>query len=160
MSRIIALIENSTVVNVIVADSWPGGIDVTDLSPGPGPGWTYDGQNFIAPSPAVLPLDYGTNITKLAFRQRIGQLALIAIELASIHDPSSSAQQQQIAASLRVMKEDLLSAMYIDLSNINTRNSILQLEQYGFLGQGQGLIILDTPVQEHEVPLFSSLNTI
>lgn len=53
MPRAIAIIENGLVANVIVAESWPGGIDVTDIVPRPGPGWVYDGQSF-AP-PAVQP---------------------------------------------------------------------------------------------------------
>ena len=54
MSRIIAIIENGTVVNAIVADSWPDGIDITDITPRPGIGWSYDGQAFTAP-PAPPP---------------------------------------------------------------------------------------------------------
>lgn len=52
MARI-AIIENGVVINVIVADSAAGGVDVTGLSVGPG--WLYDGQTFTAP-PTEAPI--------------------------------------------------------------------------------------------------------
>lgn len=55
MSRIFALIENNIVGNVILADEWPGAIDVTDVDPRPGPDWTYDGQAFAPPAPPPAP---------------------------------------------------------------------------------------------------------
>lgn len=54
MDRALAIIENGVVANVIVADEWPGGIDVTDLVPRPGPGWTFTNGVFTAP-PATQP---------------------------------------------------------------------------------------------------------
>lgn len=53
--RIFAIIESGVVTNVIRAESWPGGIDVTNTAPRPGPGWTYDGMSF-APPP-VAPVE-------------------------------------------------------------------------------------------------------
>lgn len=53
--RTLALIKNGIVDNVIVAEAWPGAIDVTDLTPRPGPGWSYDGVAFTAPAPAPAP---------------------------------------------------------------------------------------------------------
>lgn len=50
---IFALIENGIVTNVITADAWPEGIDVTDVSPRPAPGWLYDGSTFSPPAPAT-----------------------------------------------------------------------------------------------------------
>ena len=49
MERLQAITKNGKVENIIVADSWPDGIDVTDAKPRPGPGWTYDGTTFIPP---------------------------------------------------------------------------------------------------------------
>lgn len=53
--KMFALISAGTVENIIVAEAWPGGIDVTDLDSRPGPGWTYDGSAFTAPAPAPAP---------------------------------------------------------------------------------------------------------
>lgn len=62
MSRAFAIIEDGIVTNVILADSWPNGIDVTDLVPQPGPGWVYEGGTFtpavIAPSPPAATTPY------------------------------------------------------------------------------------------------------
>lgn len=123
MSRAFATIEGGKVANVILADEWPGAIDVTDLTPRPGPGWAYDGSVFSPPAPAPAP-SLGTRITRLAFRQRIGTSALVGIELAAIHNPSAPIQAQQLAASLRVMLEDVRSASYIDLSRPDTRAGV------------------------------------
>lgn len=51
MARTLAIIEGGIVANIILADSWDGGIDVTDLVPQPAPGWTFDGQAFAPPAP-------------------------------------------------------------------------------------------------------------
>lgn len=59
MSRTFALIDNGDVVNTIVASEWPGGIDVTNTSPRPGIGWTYDGSAFSPPG------DSGTTTTRM-----------------------------------------------------------------------------------------------
>lgn len=58
MARTFALVENGIVTNVIRAEAWPGGIDVTDLTPRPGPGWLYDGTTFTPPpAPAPVPVN-------------------------------------------------------------------------------------------------------
>lgn len=60
MARMFALVENGIVTNVILAEAWDGGIDVTDLVPRPGPGWGYDGASFTpppAPTPTPVPIN-------------------------------------------------------------------------------------------------------
>lgn len=58
MARIFALVSNGIVTNVIHAEAWDGGIDVTDLSPRPAPGWSYDGTTFTPPPPpAPMPIN-------------------------------------------------------------------------------------------------------
>lgn len=49
MSRVFAIVQDGAVVNAIVAESWPEGIDVTDVDPRPAPGWTYDGTTWARP---------------------------------------------------------------------------------------------------------------
>lgn len=55
-----ALVQKGIVKNVIVADEefilnhcqdYDHQIDVTEMVPYPGPGWFYDGENFLAPLP-------------------------------------------------------------------------------------------------------------
>lgn len=64
MHRIYAQISGSTVANIILLDDdqmvsmfsegYDSVIEVTGLSPYPGPGWAYDGEIFTAP-PAPMP---------------------------------------------------------------------------------------------------------
>lgn len=68
---ILAIVENGIVTNVILADSWPGGIDVTNTVPRPGPGWLYDGSTFSPPPPVM--------VTDIARADLLGRMT--AIEL-------------------------------------------------------------------------------
>lgn len=151
MTRTLALIAGGVVQNVILGDpaDFPDAIDVTDLNPRPGPGWLYQGGEFDPPPPAVAP-DLGTKITKLAFRQRLTDPVLVAIELAAIHNPAATLQQQQLAAQLRVMQENVRVATYIDLARPDTRAGVQALEAAGLLPSAAA--VLDAPVQAHEVP--------
>jgi len=69
--RTLAIIESGIVTNVILADSWPNAIDVTDLTPRPGPGWTYDGQSFAPPAPSEPVVQTTTKMTHLGFIDRM-----------------------------------------------------------------------------------------
>lgn len=78
MARIFALVEAGVVANVIHAEAWDGGIDVTDLSPRPGPGWLYDGTTF-TPPPASPPPPITTNsIQRAALLKRMTPVELHA----------------------------------------------------------------------------------
>lgn len=86
--RAFAIVENGVVANVILAQDWPQGIDVTNIAPRPAPGWSYNGSSFSPPAPTP-SASLGTRITRLAFRQRIGTAALVGIEMAAIHNPAA-----------------------------------------------------------------------
>lgn len=150
MSRVYAVIQDGVVTNTIVADSWPEGIDITDVVPCPTPGWRYDGQTF-TPPPTSPPAPVSRHITRLAFRQRFTQAELIAIEIACLDDPSAPIQQRQQAAALRVMQRQVGEATYIDLDRPDTRAGVQQLEAAGLIGPGRAAQILDAPIQPHEV---------
>ena len=57
---IFAVIENDLVINTIIADQdfvdkvYPDAVEITDLDPRPGIGWTYNKKKFIEP---VKPVD-------------------------------------------------------------------------------------------------------
>ena len=153
MSRILALMSGNRVENVIVGElaDYPGSIDVTTLNPRPAAGWTRENGVFAPPPPAP-PQSLGTKITRLAFRDRIGTPSLVAIELASVHNPAATQQEQAFAAQLRVMAENLRIATFIDLSRPDTRGGIQALEAAGLIPAGAAAQILDAPVQAVEVP--------
>ncbi len=85
-----------------------------------------------------------TKITVLAFRNRFTQAEKIAIDLASIDNPTGTTQQRQLAATLRVMNADIAVATFIDLSRADTRAGVQALETYGIIGTGRASAILDT----------------
>jgi len=82
MSRTLAIIEGGIVANAILADSWPNAIDVTDLTPQPGPGWTYDGTTFSPPvvaEPEPQPVATTPYMTQFGWLSRITQPKRTAI---------------------------------------------------------------------------------
>lgn len=93
----------------------------------------------------------GNKITKRAFRDRLLPAEKVAIELASIDDPNANSQERQISALIRVFKEDLANASYIDLSNSNVQSALEVFEQYGIIASGRALTIINTPVTIDEI---------
>lgn len=87
MSRTLAIIENGVVANVILADSWPSGIDITDITPRPGPGWLYDGQVFTAPEPVEPVVQTTPYMTHIGFLLRMTPQERTAVRAATASDP-------------------------------------------------------------------------
>lgn len=88
MSRVFATIKNGIVDNVILADSWPGGVDVTDIYPRPGPDWIYDGEAFSPPPPAPPPPPPTTPyMTHFGFLSRMTPQERTAVRAATASDP-------------------------------------------------------------------------
>lgn len=148
----LALIENDLVKNVIIGstENFPQGIDVTNMSPRPAPGWSYVDGVFAPPAPTEETAE--RHITRLAFRQRFTQAELVAIEMACLDDPTASMANRQTAASIRVMQRQVAEASYIDLNRTDTRAGVQQLEMVGLLGTGRALEILDAEIQDIERP--------
>lgn len=113
-------------------------------------GWKYEVGDFLPPDPVVV--DYGTKITKLAFLNRLGDAALVAIETASRVNNALG-----IAASIVKIKH--ASSTYIDLSLDETKADMQKLVDYGFIDLTKKNAVLDTPVQEKEVPVFITNQT-
>lgn len=79
MPRTLAIIEAGVVANVILADAWPNAIDVTDLTPRPGPGWSYDGQAFAPPAQSEPVVQTTPYMTQFGWLSRITQPKRTAI---------------------------------------------------------------------------------
>lgn len=94
----------------------------------------------------------GTKITKRAFRDRLLPAEKVAIELASIDNVNATSQERQMSALMRVFKEDLANAEYIDLSNSNVQSALEVFEQYGIIATGRSITIITTPVTIDEIP--------
>lgn len=153
MERLYALIENNKVANIIVANDWPDGIEVTDIDLRPGIGWDYVDGEFIAPTPIEVPDPESQPrvITRLALRNRFTVQELIAVEIACLDDPAADMTARSNAAALRVMQASLATANFIDLDNQMVRDGIQQLALFGLLGDGRAEAILDAPVQPIEL---------
>jgi len=160
--KIYALLGGGMVYNIIETDDggWPEGIDITDIAPRPGIGWTYSEEAGWMP-PAVEedepPPDSALPpvrriVTTLAFDLRFTLDEQVAIDLASIDNPTAPMEQRAQAAALRVSKERARKATFIDLDDPVTRDGVLFMEQAGLLAAGRALDILDAPVADGELP--------
>lgn len=84
MNRVLALVVNA-VVNAVVTDviigsavNFPAAVDVTDITPRPGPGWSFDGKVFAPPEVAAQPVPTSWFIRESEFMNRwtLEELAL------------------------------------------------------------------------------------
>jgi hypothetical protein len=112
-------------------------IDIEFLTPQPQIGWTFDGS-ILAPPPGYMPPNQ--LITKLAFRQRFTFSELIAIETAT---------QNNVA--LRVLKDNLNVATFIDLTRPDTAGAMGILISSGLITPERANVILTTPPTASEI---------
>ena len=118
----IALIKDGKVSTIIVADmafamalNEGTPVDVTEVSPFPGPGWSYDGGGFTAPvvveipeppPPVVIP-----TITMVQARLAllaIGKLADVGAVLSSLPEPQQSAAKIEWEYRATVARDNAL----------------------------------------------------
>lgn len=150
---ILAIIENDTVANVIVADAWPNSIDVTDMTPRPGPGWAYDGVTFTPPladpQPDTNPDGSGPFLSNYAFDMRYTLPERIAIKrLADQRNPDGSYTDTALAVQVNV--ERAQKAKFVNPQRAETRNGVMQFVALGVLTEARALEILDAPIQPYE----------
>jgi len=89
-------------------------------------------------------------VTRLSFRNRFTAPEKVAIELASLDDPTAQMAQRQQAALLRAYLRDVEAASSVDLAYSQTRAGVQALEAVGLLAAGRALQILDAPIQPDE----------
>lgn len=158
METIYAIIESGVVVNCIVADEWPGGVNITALDPRPGIGWTYDGQVFAAPpapepepEPVVEhPDGAGPFLTQYAFDMRFSLMERVAIERAAMVEPGMTEAEAITATAVRVNLDRAKKATYINPMRAETRSGVLQFVTLNLLTEARALEILDAPILPRE----------
>jgi hypothetical protein len=122
-------------------------------------GYTVEAQtsnpNYLQDNGAVVN---NRRITVLAFRNRFTGTEKITLEIAALDNPNAPMQQRQMAAMLRVYTKDTDVATFIDLDRKETRDGIFLLEQYGIIGAGRAVQILDNIITEAERPMNSNFS--
>lgn len=145
-----AQIINDQVVNTVVQASQPQlpGVWVEITGTDVGVGHVHLGDGVYGPPTS------GANrhVTRLAFGRRFTTNERVALELASLDDPTAQPTARQQAAAIRVYLADVAAAKFIDLNRPDTRAGVQALEAGGLLSPGRALEILDAPVQAHELP--------
>ena len=91
-------------------------------------------------------------IAKLAFRSRYTTEEKVALELASLDDPSANTSARALSAVLRVYLQDLATAEFIDLNDDLTIQGVHYLEQIGIIKAGRSAEILSNVILEKELP--------
>lgn len=92
-----------------------------------------------------------TRITKFAFRNRFSAAEKIALELASLDNPTLPMEQRQIAAMLRVFIKDLENAQFVQLDRPDIQQGVMQLVQLGILSHDRATHILTSPPEDYEL---------
>ncbi len=106
------------------------------------------GVPYVAPETP----DYGTTITRRAFRARFSTAEKVAIEMASLDDPAAAMEARSQAAMIRAYQKDVDSAEHIDLADPATAEGVQLLEAAGLLAAGRAAEIIETPVTWDELP--------
>lgn len=134
--NIYEVLDGETVVNTVVADA------------------EFMAANFASyrlvgpvPEPAR-----PRHITQFAFRQRLTQAERIAIEIASLDDPSAAMSVRQQAAALRVGMGDLAQAQYVDLDHPEVVAALSMLEGAGLIAAGRADEVIGQPIADAERP--------
>lgn len=114
----------------MLASLYGQAIDVTEMSPMPQIGWSFDGQNIVGTS-------HSKKITKLAMRQRFTVPEMLAI-MGAVSDPAK--------IIVRYLMDNLQVATFVDLARPDTQAGLQVLVQYGLLTQDRANTILTAPV--------------
>jgi hypothetical protein len=91
-----------------------------------------------------------TKITRLAFLNRFTDAEAIAIDLASIDNPSGTIQERQGQAALRRFLTKINSANYIDIRSQQTIDGLNALVGLGLLTTERASAILNDTIQAGE----------
>lgn len=103
-------------------------------------------QPYFVMEPVVPPLAPPAPrppLTRLDFRRRFTVQEKVALDLASIDDPSADTQQREMAAMLRVFLAEVSQAEYISLDDPDTIAGVNSLAQFGLIAQERVAEILE-----------------
>lgn len=92
------------------------------------------------------------HITPLAFLRRLTTAEEVAIDIASIDDPTADAPTRAQQAALRAAIRRLTTARFVDLDDPETLALTDQLEASGLIAAGRAAQIVGAEVQPQEMP--------
>ena len=145
MTKRFAILNAASIVeNVALADDAldPAWIDLTNLDPQPGPGWSYSEGSFAPPPAPAAPPPLPNVITKVSMlTRRLTTAEFVGILTAAKTD-----------VAIEAWKYVFDAATTIDLDSQNTRDGMALLVAKGLLTQARADAILTDPVQPEERP--------
>ncbi len=145
MTKRFAILNAASIVeNVALAEDPldPAWVDLTDIDPQPGIGWSYKEGAFTPPPAPPAPPPETRIITKVSMlTRRLTQAEFVGILTAAKTD-----------VAIEAWKYVFDAASTIDLDGQNTRDGMALLVAKGLLTQARADEILDAPVQPEERP--------
>lgn len=145
MSKRYAVLDSFDFVkNVAIADALldPTWIDLTNVDPQPGLGWSYSEGVFTPPPAPAAPPPLPNVITKVSMlTRRLTTAEFVGILTAAKTDPAIEAWKYVFDA-----------ASQVDLDSQNTKDGMALLVAKGLLTQARADAILTAPVQPEERP--------
>jgi len=139
--------------NLIRADHWPEGIDVTDHEPPVRIGDHYIDGVFVTPAPAEEPaVETRRWISVKAFLLRIEDEERQHLKIVAVINPTAPTEEQKISAMVDDFYDLVKSSKYIDLDDPKLIEGFGALEFVGILDVGRGDQIRFAPILEHELP--------
>lgn len=135
----VSIVENVALADDALDSTW---IDLSDVDPQPGPGWSYENGVFVEPPPPPAPPPLPNIITKVAMlTRRLKTSEFVGILTAAKTDPAIEAWKYVFDAATQV-----------DLDSQNTKDGMSLLVAKGLLTQARADAILTDPVQPEERP--------
>jgi len=137
--RKLAEVQNGVVVNTIIVDETvqlgPEFIDIDNINPQPGIGWTYTDNTFTY---AEAPIPPSPPMTKYHFRSRFTLAKLVALD----NFASSTTLSDVHKATLNTITKNFDAADSIDITNSATIQGVEYLVTAGLLTQDRATEIL------------------
>lgn len=93
-----------------------------------------------------------TKLTRLAFLNRFTDAEAIAIDLASIDNPSGTTTERTNSAAIRRYLSKIDAATFVDVARDDTIAGVTALEGLGLLAVGRASEILSTVIASDEAP--------
>jgi len=94
-----------------------------------------------------------TKLTRLAFLDRFTDAEAVAIDLASIDNPTGTSEERIGQASIRRYMSKIDAATFVDVAREDTIAGVNVLETMGLIGTGRADEILSTEITSEEAPL-------